>query len=372
MTFRRGPDWSGRLARFRQAWLPLELDAVVVSSRINIRYLTGFAGTAGLFLVDRDRAWLLVDGRYEQSVRAALAERTMGSVDLESVPGPYSSALAALLARLGRTRVGFEAADVTVAALSLWQDAAAAVAWTRTDKLVEDLRLHKDDYERQVFRRAGQLLSDVASRLEKLLAPGRTELEVARSIDRELEARGFSGPAFPTVVASGPGTARPHARPGTRRLAAGDLVLLDFGGVLDGYCVDLTRMAVIGAARPEVAELFEAVRDAQAAALEAVRPGVVGSAVDAAARRVLTDRGLGGALRHATGHGLGLEVHEAPRLGLTGTREHTDTLAEGMVCTIEPGAYVDGLGGVRIEDDVLVTSDGYEALTSAPRDLLVV
>ncbi len=372
MTPRLGPDWSGRIALLRQTLTSLDLEAVVVSSRTNMRYLTGFAGTAGLLLVGREGAWLLADGRYEQSVRAALDGGTLGPVEVEPVPGPYADALAALLARLGPTRVGFEAADVTVAVLSRWQEAAPAVAWARTDKLVENLRRRKDDYEREVFRQAGRLLTGVAARLARLVAPGRTELEVARAIDRELESAGFSGPAFPTIVASGPETARPHARPGMRRLTHGDLVLLDFGGVLDGYCVDLTRMAVIGAARPEVGELFEAVRDAQAAALGAVRAGVAGSAVDAAARRVLTDRGFGGALRHATGHGLGLEVHEAPRLGLAGPREHTDMLAQGMVCTIEPGAYVEGLGGVRIEDDVLVTSGGYEALTSAPRDLLVV
>jgi Xaa-Pro aminopeptidase len=173
-------------------------------------------------------------------------------------------------------------------------------------------------------------------------------------------------------VASGPESAHPHARPSERRLAPGALVVLDFGGVLDGYCVDLTRMAAVGAIAPEAARLFEAVRDAQAAALGAVRPGAAGATVDRAARQVLAERGLSEAFLHATGHGLGLEVHEAPRLGQAGGSESPEVLAEGMVCTIEPGAYVAGLGGVRLEDDVLVTSGGFEALTTAPRDLLVV
>jgi Xaa-Pro aminopeptidase len=212
----------------------------------------------------------------------------------------------------------------------------------------------------------------VAGRLGEFVAAGRREVDVARAIDRALESAGFSGPAFPTIVAGGPNSALPHARSGTRPLQPGDLVLLDFGGVLDGYCTDLTRMAAIGRVGQDAEHLFRAVLDAGAAAIAAVRPGVRASAVDEAARRVLTDRGLGPAFLHATGHGLGLDVHEAPRLGRPSNGDTSEALAEGMVFTVEPGAYVAGLGGVRIEDDVLVTAAGAEVLTTAPRDLLVV
>ena len=191
---------------------------------------------------------------------------------------------------------------------------------------------------------------------------------------------GLARPAFATIVASGPNSALPHARPTDRRLQKGDLVVLDFGGVLDGYCGDLTRMAGVGEVTAEARALFEAVRAAQVAALAAVRAEALVSEVDTAARRVLTAHGFGDAFLHATGHGLGLEVHEAPRIGRPsesrgGGRDEPgelDRLAAGMVCTIEPGAYVEQVGGVRLEDDVVVTDEGCEVLTEAPRDLLLV
>ena len=222
-----------------------------------------------------------------------------------------------------------------------------------------------------MFRRAGPALAEVARQLGQWVRAGRTEIAVARDIDAGIERAGFSQPAFETIVASGPNSAHPHARPGERRLAAGDLVVLDFGGVLDGYCVDLTRMAGIGQVGSEALALVEGVRAAHGAALETIRAGVTGAEVDRAARQVLDARGLGPAFLHGTGHGLGLEVHEAPRLSRSAAGA-SDGLAAGMVCTIEPGAYVDGLGGVRLEDDVLVTASGCEVLTEAPRDLLVV
>jgi Xaa-Pro aminopeptidase len=169
-------------------------------------------------------------------------------------------------------------------------------------------------------------------------------------------------------VASGPNSARPHARPGSRELTAGDLVVLDFGGVLDGYCVDLTRMAAVGRVGPEAESLYAGVRMAHAAALGAIRAGVPAVRVDAAARQVLEDKGLGAAFVHGTGHGLGLEVHEAPRVSRLSPLD--EVLEAGMVCTVEPGAYVPGVGGVRLEDDVVVTDTGAELLTTTSRDLI--
>ena len=203
------------------------------------------------------------------------------------------------------------------------------------------------------------------------MAAGRSERDVARDIDVALDRAGFSEPAFPTIVASGPNSAHPHARPTDRRLADGDLVVLDFGGVLDGYCVDLTRMAAVGQVSARARALFAAVHEAQTAAIETVRAGVTGAAVDAAARRVLEARGLADAFLHSTGHGLGLEVHEgasavARAIGPGGGAGGRDGLHD------RTGAYLEGFAGVRLEDDVLVTADGCDVLTDAPRDLLVV
>jgi Xaa-Pro aminopeptidase len=235
---------------------------------------------------------------------------------------------------------------------------------------VEAHRIVKDALEIEILRRAARLLSDVARDLQSLVAAGRTEREVARAIEGAIETAGFSAPAFPTIVASGPHSARPHARPTDRRLQPGDLVVLDFGGVLDGYCGDLTRTAAIGPVSARAQALYEAVREAHAAAIAAVRPGVLASDVDAAARASLASRGVGEAFLHGTGHGLGLDLHEAPRLGRPDA-DRAEHLAAGMVCTIEPGVYVEGTGGVRLEDDVLVTAEGCEVLTDAPRELLV-
>jgi Xaa-Pro aminopeptidase len=198
-----------------------------------------------------------------------------------------------------------------------------------------------------------------------------TERRVAAVIESAMREAGYERPAFDTIVASGPHSAMPHYRAGMRTLTAGDLVVLDFGGVLDGYCSDLTRTVSIGPPAHEARRVYDAVRDAHAAAVAAAKPGVDASAVDAAARDVLRERGLAEAFGHGTGHGLGLDVHEEPRIGKPRADVPPVALAPGMVFTIEPGAYLTGFGGVRIEDDVLVTDRGCELLTSVPRDLLI-
>ena len=209
-------------------------------------------------------------------------------------------------------------------------------------------------------RRRGILADDVAR-------PGRTELEVAADIDARVRAAGFSRAAFDTIVASGPRSALPHARPTDRRLERGDVVVLDFGGVYGGYCVDLTRTVCLGQPSAEVDRQYHAVLAAQQAGCAAVRPGVLPADVDRAARQVLEAAGLGEAFGHGTGHGLGLEVHEAPRLARPRPEDAAQPpLEAGVACTIEPGAYVTGRAGIRIEDDVVVTADGHEQITDVP------
>ncbi len=375
-----GPDWSGRLSR---VWAPAATpaDALVVSTPVNIKYLTGFDGTAGLLVVTPDRHCLLLDGRYEQGAAAALQSGRLAPVVISPVRGRFDTALAAVLAELGTRTVAFEAEQVTVATLAAWQRSNPGREFLPAYRTVERLRLIKDDWEIAAIRRACTRLSEVGRRLMEWVRPGRTEREIARDIDQGMADAGFSRPAFPTIVASGPHSAHPHARPTDRPLSSGDLVVLDFGGVLDGYCGDLTRMAGVGQVKTEVRALFDAVWAAQGAALAAVRAQAPVFDVDAAARGVLQARGLAEAFVHATGHGLGLEVHEAPRLARRVEDDEGAPIEEprefrqldaGMVCTIEPGAYVDGLGGVRLEDDVLVTTHGCDVLTDVPADLLIV
>lgn len=359
--------WSLRLERLRAAWAA-QADACVISSLVNIAYLTGQHASAGLLVQSRDQAWLLLDGRYTTSAREAAAEGRLANVQIVEVSAGFDDALVRVLEPLSVARLAFEPEHVSVAQLQKWQ-ARMTAEWVPADPLVEPLRRIKDHTEIEVLTRAGRLLSSVADQLALWVRPGRPEREIAADIDRALVMAGFNKPAFDTIVASGPNSALPHARPGGRTLGEGDLVVLDFGGVLEGYCVDLTRMAAVGRVAPEALALYDAVRQAHGAALAAVAAGVSARDVDAAARQVLDAQGLGEAFVHGTGHGLGLEVHEAPRVSRLVPSEQR--LEAGMVCTIEPGAYVPGVGGARLEDDVVVTDRGAQLLTTTSRDLLI-
>ena len=373
------PDWAKRLRGIEQFCESRQLPGLVVTSAVNVKYLSGFAGSSGMLVCAAGRHCLVTDGRYDAYVRDAMRAGTIAALDVQRVESRYDEALVSCLQRLGWARAGFEAEQVTVATLARWKDLWGDAEWVATTQVVERLRVIKDGGELDALRRGGRALSGVARSLGSWVASGRTEREVARDIETAIERAGFERPAFPTIVAAGPNSAYPHATPTDRRLTGGDLVVLDFGGVLDGYCVDLTRMAGIGHIGSARLRLYSAVREAQAAALAVVRSGVAGSDVDAAARQMLESHGLGAAFVHSTGHGLGLEVHEGPRLarpragvaGVPGDGDN-DVLEAGMVITIEPGAYVEGVGGVRLEDDVVVTIGGSEMLTDAPRDLLVV
>jgi Xaa-Pro aminopeptidase len=269
--------------------------------------------------------------------------------------------------------VGVEGDSLTLAAARGLEQAAQAAGHGMTLALapgvIEALRRVKDADELAVLREAGARLSDVARRLlaDAVLSPGRSEIEVAAEVDHRLRQAGFSRPAFETIVASGPNSALPHARPTSRRLEEGDPVVLDFGGVFRRYCVDLTRTLCLGRASPTLERMHTAVVEAQRAAMAAVGPDVDPAAVDAAARTTLAAAGLADAFGHGTGHGLGLEVHEAPRIGQSRPGSAQEALLEpGVVCTIEPGVYVVGTGGIRIEDDVAVTATGHERLTDVP------
>jgi Xaa-Pro aminopeptidase len=360
---------ADRLARVRAALAAPRLAALVITHPPNIRYLTGLSLSAGALIVGQERAALIVDGRYATAAGAAIDAETDLFIAAGG-PGSIDEAIAAALRPVGSAAVGIEADVLSVSRFArlaaLGGTAQGAWSLVHTTGIVEALRMVKDPDELATLREAGRRLATVARRARDVVREGRTELEVAADIDHAVRLAGFERSAFETIVASGPNGALPHARPTSRRLAAGDGVVLDFGGVYDGYCVDLTRTLAIGPIPADFRRLFDAVRDAQAAAIAAVRPGVPSSDIDAAARRLLEARGLGEAFSHGTGHGLGLEVHEGPRLSASAA---STPLAAGMVFTIEPGAYVPGVGGVRIEDDVVVVTGGCELLTDVPIEL---
>lgn len=363
-----------RLTRLRDRLGAAGLDALVVTQPANQRYLTSHAGSAGILVLSHSGVELLVDARYQEVVRARQdSAHACPGLRIRLVAGSYDDALAECLLATGGT-VGFEARHVSVATYEGWRQRLGddAGRLRPTERLVESLRAVKDRFELDCLARSAAGLSPVAAAAFEAVRPGAAERDVAAAVEAALRAAGFERPSFDTIVASGPNSALPHHRAGERRLEAGDLVVLDFGGVLDGYCSDLTRTVSVGPAREDVRRIYAAVLAAQRAAIAAVGPGVDVSAVDRAARAVLEQAGLGEAFGHGTGHGLGLEVHEEPRLlrTSTGATPPPSPLQSGMVVTIEPGAYLPGWGGVRIEDDVVVTSQGCEVLTSVSRDLL--
>ncbi|MFC5994197.1 M24 family metallopeptidase [Pseudonocardia hispaniensis] len=344
-----------------------DLDALLVTDLVNVRYLTGFTGSNAALLVhvDGDGATRFgTDGRY----------RTQAGVqvpDLEPlIERATSFALAADAAGRGVRRLGFESDHVTVDAHVALGEAVPGVRLERAPGLVQRLRRVKDTDEITTVR-AACAVADAA--LADLLAAhglraGRTEREVALDLDDRMRGHGAAGPAFETIVAAGANSAYPHHRPTGVALDRGDLITIDFGALVDGYHSDMTRMFVLGPAADWQRELYELVAAAQAAGRAALAAGAHVREVDAAARDVIVAAGHGERFPHGLGHGVGLQIHEAPALSATGT----DELATGMVLTVEPGVYLPGRGGVRIEDTLVVRSDGPDPLTGSPRELLEV
>ncbi len=281
--------------------------------------------------------------------------------------GSLTASVGAWLKTQRRSRIGFDASQLTVAQLRALRAAAGRkVRWIAASGAVEALRARKEPQEIAQMRKAGVLAGEVLAAALKLLKPGVRELEIAAEIEYQMRQRGASGRAFETIVAFGERSAYPHARPTAKRLRKNELVVLDLGAILGHYCSDITRTVFVGRAPARVRRWYRAVQDAQSAAIAAVKAGVRCGDVDAAARQILTGHGLDRYFIHSTGHGLGLEVHEDPRVA----RGQKQILVPGNVITIEPGVYIPGVGGIRIEDDVAVRADRTEVLTRFPRDLI--
>jgi Xaa-Pro aminopeptidase len=365
-----------RHAELRRLLADRSLEALIVTSLPNVTYLTNFVGSAAIVVLSRDAVHFLTDSRYVTALDAlAHSEARCPGLEVTLVEGSYDAALARLVGERGLAAIGFEAAHLTVSRhrwLTAQSGRSSAVEWVATEGLIESLRVVKDDYEQQILHEAARRLSIVANDVIGDVRPGLSERELGFAIDARLRSGGFSKPAFETIVASGPNGALPHARPTERKLTEGDLVVLDFGGVYDSYCVDLTRTVAIGRASERARQVYDAVRSAHAAAVAAVGPGQSRFAIDQAARDSLAHAGMGDAFGHGTGHGLGIEIHEDPRI--VRRRPDVDARQElvtaGMVFTIEPGAYFPGWGGVRIEDDVLVTKNGVDLLTRVTTELI--
>ena len=338
------------------------VDSLLVTHPADWYYLTGFTGESGVLLVERSGVTIITDGRFTTQV----GEETRG-VRLVEQKGALMEFTGRFLTGKGKRRVGFDPGRLTVAQLGqLKKVAGKQVTLVEAPSLITRLRARKDATEVARMRQAALLAGEVLSGVIKLLKPGVRENEIGAEIEYRMRRGGASGPAFESIVAFGERSALPHARPTAKRLKKNELVVLDLGAILAHYCSDITRTVYVGRAPARVKQWYGAVLEAQTAAVAAVRAGAACGDVDAAARQVLARHKLDRYFTHSTGHGLGLEVHEDPRLA----RGQQTRLEPGFVVTVEPGIYVPGYGGIRIEDDVAVYPEKTEVLTRIPRDLI--
>lgn len=360
-------DVVGRGERLRASLPGAEVDALVVTHLTNIRYLTGFTGTAGLLVVDEGGLELVTDERYRE--RAAEELSKAGAVVTLTVERSVAKQQALVRGRLGGSgrRVGLEAEHVTWASHGRYQrDWFPDATLVPTSDLVEALREVKDPGEVARISAACGIADEALARVRGSLEERPTERAFAALLDAEIRRLGADDISFDTIVAAGANGARPHHEPGDHRIERGELVVIDFGAMVDGYHSDMTRTIAVGgvAALDETRQrMVDVVTEAQAAGVAAVHPGIPAADVDAAARQVISEAGWGDAFVHGAGHGVGLDIHESPGVWSTSTA----TLAPGHVVTVEPGVYLPGVGGVRVEDTVVVTESGCRTLTAAPK-----
>ena len=360
---------SGRLDRLRARFGDVGIDALLVTRLPNVRYLTGFTGSAAMLLVRPDDALLVSDGRYGEQARTQLHESGAAvRVEIRATVAEQRAVLAA--AAVGAARIGLEDHGVSWALQRDLADAFAAAGAGEVvpaGALVEDLRRVKDEGEIDRIAAACAIADDAFAALLPRLAEGPTEREFALALEFAMRERGATHMSFDPIIAAGPNGAMPHSRPTDRPIGRNELIVCDFGCVVDGYCSDMTRTVSVGDPGPDARRLYDLVLASQQAGRDAVSFGVDCVAVDRACRDVISDAGYGEAFSHGTGHGVGLEIHEAPRVAATAA----GTLLVGDVVTVEPGVYLPGVGGVRIEDTVVVTASGSRPLTHTPKDLML-
>jgi Xaa-Pro aminopeptidase len=359
-------DIASRLPRLRAVLATADLPALLVTNRANVRYLTGFTGSAGMLLVSADDALFVTDGRYRTQSAEQLAN---ADVDARIEIGTTMAEQRAIFSRevTAFARVGLEEHSVTWAEQRDFADAFGDVSVVPAGTPIEDLRRVKDTGEVDRIRTACAIASEAYEALLPRLGDGITEREFALALEFGMRERGASGNSFDPIIASGPNGAMPHARPSDRVIGRNELVVCDFGCIVDGYCSDMTRTVSVGDPGGDARRLYDVVLSSQQAGRAAVAADVECAAVDRASRDVIAAAGWGDAFSHSTGHGVGLEIHEAPRVASTAR----DTLLVSDVVTVEPGVYLPGVGGVRIEDTVVVTATGAEPLTLTSKELVL-
>ena len=361
-------DFHARQHKLREHLAASKLDGLLVSHLPNIRYLCGFTGSAGFLLVAPAGSVFFTDVRYDTQAHEEVKSAKV-VIARKSVLETFAQLLSGRKRKTRGWSLGIEADHCTVAEKKRLSTALpSGIRLKDSPSIIERQRMVKDEDELEAIRAAVSLGAKLFDRALEVLRPGIKEVEVAAEMELAARKAGAEEMSFPTIIASGARAALPHGRASTQAISANAFVVCDFGVILSGYCSDQTRTVWVGQVSDEARRAYEAVREAQQAGINAVRPGITVGEVDAAARKVLRKAGLGRYFTHSTGHGVGLEIHEIPRVA----RGQTEVLQPGMVITIEPGIYFPGKWGVRIEDMVAVTSDGCEVMTPTSKDLLAV
>ncbi len=351
-----------RLKKVRDRFNELGIDGLLITNSKNRRYMTGFTGTAGIVIISLTKAVFITDFRYVEQ-----AKNQIQNYDIVQHKGPIHEEVAKLVKDLGIKHLGFEQDEMTFGTFKIYENAVSA-KMVPISGVIERLRLIKTDEELQILKEAAVIADQAFEHIIKVIKPGINELEVSNEIEFFMRKKGATSSSFDTIVASGLRSALPHGVASDKVIKAGELVTLDFGAYYKGYCSDMTRTVGVGDIRSdELKNIYDIVLQAQLLGMNEIKAGMTGKQADALTRDYISAKGYGEYFGHSTGHGIGLDIHEGPALSIK-----SDTILEpGMVVTVEPGIYIDGVGGVRIEDDIVITKDGNMALTHSKKELLL-
>jgi Xaa-Pro aminopeptidase len=350
-----------KLEKLRALFDEHNIDGLLVTNPYNRRYITGFTGTAGVAVISRDKAVFITDFRYVEQ-----ASKQVQGFEIVQHTGPIVEEAANQVARLGIQKLGFEQEDVSYATFKAYESAVKAEL-VPTSYVIEKLRLIKSESEIKILKEAAEIADAAFEHILSFIRPGVKEIDVANELEFFMRKQGATSSSFDIIVASGHRSALPHGVATEKVIEKGELVTLDFGAYYKGYCSDITRTIAVGAISEELKTIYNIVLQAQLRGMEGIKPGMTGKEADALTRDYISEKGYGEYFGHSTGHGIGLEIHEGPALSV----RSDVVLAPGMVVTVEPGIYIPGLGGVRIEDDTVVTEKGNESLTYSPKELII-
>ncbi|RFA32793.1 Xaa-Pro dipeptidase [Virgibacillus dokdonensis] len=349
-----------KLTKLKQALEAKKLDGILISSGINRRYMTGFTGTAGVALISLTDARFITDFRYTNQANEQIADFTV----VEHKQG-LNEEIKQQLKIMGIKKLGFEQDHVTYSEYTTFNDT-FEVELIPVNNMVESLRIFKTNDELAIMKKAAKIADDAFDHIQSYIKPGVREIDISNELEFFMRKQGATSSSFDIIVASGYRSALPHGVASNKKIQSGELVTMDYGALYQGYCSDITRTVAVGEINDQLHSIYHIVLEAQLRGVTAIKPGVTGKEADAATRDYIKENGYGEFFGHSTGHGLGMEVHEAPSLSFKSEKP----LEKGMVVTVEPGIYIPEVGGCRIEDDVVLTETGNERLTLAPKELI--